>query len=53
MERYICTKADPWTPEKADRAAHPDAEQIGETDDSETYRCPNCGTRFEVTLPSH
>jgi hypothetical protein len=51
--RHVCTKADPWTPEKGDRAQHPDAVCVydgGWEQEYERYECPNCGHRFAVTL---
>lgn len=50
-ERHQCTKDDPWTPEKGDWAAHPDAESLGDVDfgAGETcakWRCPHCGRVF-------
>lgn len=53
--RYICTKSDPWTPEKG-RAIHPDAEYVSDRDFGggeycEQYKCPNCGKYFYVELP--
>lgn len=51
-ERYVCTKAAPWTPERGDFAAHPDA--VADEPDTcregccDKYRCPNCGLRFTV-----
>lgn len=55
-DRHICTKDDPWTPEKSRRAEHPDAEYVSEHDYGSgeycvTYKCPHCGKRFEVELP--
>lgn len=55
-EPYVCTAAEPWTPEKGKRAIHPDAKDVGETDYGAgeycvAYKCPNCGKRFEVELP--
>lgn len=53
--RHVCTKADPWTPEKSKRAEHPDAVSIGEHDYGRgeycvMYKCPHCGKIFEVEL---
>lgn len=51
-ERFTCTKADPWTPEKGDFATHPDA--VADEPDTcsegccDKYRCPTCGLRFTV-----
>lgn len=57
QERFICTKENPWTPDKS-RAIHPDAIVIQEDYGSlasggsyELYECPNCGLKFWVTLP--
>ena len=56
-KRYVCTKDDPWTEEKSDRAEHPDAKYIRSIDDDygyyTVYKCPHCGLRFKVTGPSH
>lgn len=54
--RFICTAADPWTPEKARAALHPDAVQgedrdFGGGEYCEKYRCPHCGKSFYVELP--
>lgn len=52
--RFVCTAADPWTPEKADRATHPDAVDDGVDHEwYERYTCPHCGLVFKVELPSH
>ncbi len=53
---HICTKDDPWTPEKSKRCQHPDAEAGDETDYGlgcycVSYKCPHCGKHFEVELP--
>lgn len=53
---HLCTADDPWSADKAKRAVHPDAECIddgGWEQEYETYKCPHCGHRFSVTLPSH
>lgn len=52
---HTCTAADPWTPEKSQRAIHPDAICVGDRDYGggcycERYECPHCGKRFEVEL---
>lgn len=55
-DRFICTKDQPWSPDKG-RAVHPDAVQVGEQEsgwpsgDTVDYRCPNCGKSFTVELP--
>lgn len=54
--RHICTKEDPWTPEKGSRSTHPDAEYLFDRDFGggeycEKYRCPHCGHSFYVELP--
>lgn len=55
-ERFICTAAEPWTPDKG-RAQHPDAVEEGEQKDGwpsgdvQGYRCPHCKLYFEVELP--
>ena len=58
-ERFICTKENPWTKDKG-MAAHPDAKVIYSNDryyywedGYERYKCPHCGLKFKVTLPSH
>jgi hypothetical protein len=50
--RYICTKDNPWTPDKG-FAVHPDANDIGESSDScfDKYHCPNCNLYFRVEVP--
>jgi hypothetical protein len=54
--RHICTAEDPWTPEKGDRAIHPDA-VAGEDRDfgggcyCASYRCLHCKKHFYVELP--
>lgn len=55
-DRHICTKADPWTPEKGEWASHPDAEYLGDRDFGlgeycQQYSCPHCGHQFYVELP--
>ena len=51
-DRFVCTKADPWTPAKADRAQHPDAREVESTCDCcAQYICPWCKLRFKVELP--
>lgn len=49
-ERYTCTKESPWTPEKSERAMHPDAAHDGECyfGCCDWFKCPNCGLRFRV-----
>lgn len=54
-DRHICTKDDPWTPEKG-RAIHPDAVAGDQRDgypggDMVDYKCPHCGREFSVELP--
>jgi hypothetical protein len=54
MDRYICTKDNPWNP-KLGRAAHPDATYIrdkdyGDGECTEVYLCPHCGKYFEVEI---
>lgn len=56
MKLHTCTKDDPWTPEKSERAEHPDAEWLGSRDfgsgyDIDSYKCPHCGKYFEVEVP--
>lgn len=49
-ERYTCTAAAPWSPERGERATHPDAADDGECSDGccDYYRCSHCGLRFRV-----
>lgn len=51
--RFICTDADPWTKEKGERSAHPDAHEIDNhlCDCCAKYKCPNCGLIFREELP--
>jgi hypothetical protein len=51
-DRHVCTKADPWTPQKSERAHHPDAVDDGECSDGccDFYKCPHCGLRFKVEV---
>jgi hypothetical protein len=48
--RYVCTADAPWSPEKGERAVHPDAVDDGGCSDSccDDYRCPHCGLCFRV-----
>lgn len=53
---HICTKEDPWSPDKSRRAMHPDAKHTDSVDYGlgeycECYKCPYCGKYFEVELP--
>jgi len=53
---HICTKDDPWTPDKGTPCQHPDAEYLGDRDFGlgeycEKYLCPHCGKTFYVELP--
>ena len=49
MNRYICTKKEPWVPGKGDIASHPDAILVKDNDDYiDIYDCPNCNKRFKV-----
>jgi len=55
LNRFICTKENPWTKEKSDRANHPDAKYIrdkdyGNGENVACYKCPNCGLYFEEEL---
>ena len=53
-ERFICTAADPWTPEKGKLAAHPDAKDDGRDHETfDRYTCPHCGLTFDVELPDY
>ncbi len=55
--RHECTADDPWTPEKATRAFHPDAREVGDQEcgwpsgDMVRYECPHCGARWREELP--
>ena len=49
-DRFVCTKDDPWTKEKSDRAIHPDAKYIRDGDDYDAYECPHCGKYFKVEV---
>lgn len=54
--RHFCTKDDPWTPAKGNRAEHPDAIAGEDRDDGDgvyctSYKCPHCGHFFYVELP--
>lgn len=51
MSRYICTKTDPWTPEKGPTATHPDAREVGDGDEVARYFCPNCEISWKQELP--
>lgn len=56
MKRYVCTKEDPWTPEKGKRSCHPDAKELFQEDnypcgDLVYYECPHCGKKFTCELP--
>jgi hypothetical protein len=50
---YTCIPDEPWSPEKGERAIHPDAVDLGNDSDDccIRYRCPNCNHRFKVELP--
>jgi hypothetical protein len=57
-KRFICTKENPWTKEKGERSAHPDAEEIDADYGSLArggshvqYKCPHCGLTFWEELP--
>lgn len=52
---HICTRDDPWTPEKSKKAQHPDAKCVfdgGWEQEYERYECPHCGKRFNVEIPA-
>lgn len=54
-EKFICTKNDPWTPEKGKSAVHPDAKYIDDIDyglgeNCAQYKCPHCGKYFEKEI---
>lgn len=48
--RFVCTKDDPWKPEKGEFVWHPDAKDDGECSEGccDYFKCPNCGLRFKV-----
>ena len=53
---HVCTKDDPWTPEKGTPCQHPDAVPLEDVDYGSgeycaAYKCPHCGKYFEVELP--
>jgi hypothetical protein len=52
LDRHECTKEDPWTPEKGERAAHSDAKRVGGDDNYfesyDIFLCPHCYTKFTV-----
>ena len=56
-ERFLCTKDNPWTPDKGGRVAHADVREVGEQQDGYpggdivTYECKNCGHRWKQELP--
>ena len=49
-ERHVCTKEDPWTPEKGDRAVHPEGDGCYDGCCAD-YLCPVCGHRWRSELP--
>lgn len=56
-ERFVCTKENPWSKQKARFAIHPDAKRLysddwHSLDAADRYECPNCGHRFWVELPN-
>lgn len=52
-DRFVCTRENPWSREKAERSAHPDAREIDNhlCDCCAKYECPNCGLIFKCELP--
>lgn len=52
MTYHTCTKEDPWTKEKSDRAIHPSAKSDGECSDGccDYWLCPICGLRFKTEV---
>lgn len=52
-ERFICTAENPWTPEKAKRAQHPDAEYVSScvAGCCSEYHCPHCHKIFWIEYP--
>jgi hypothetical protein len=55
LTRFVCTKEEPWTPERGRRAAHPAAEHLrdrdyGDGESTAVYRCPYCDLTFEEEL---
>lgn len=50
-DRFICTKDNPWSPEKGKRSSHPDAKYLkdkdyGDGENVSCYKCPNCQYGF-------
>lgn len=59
LNRFTCTKEEPWSEEKGP-SFHPDSIAVSEPDDvafsannKTGYECPNCGLRFRVTEPDY
>jgi hypothetical protein len=56
-EPFVCTKGNPWTPDRGTPVRHPDAVEVGEQRDGwpggdlVSMRCPHCGHRWETELP--
>lgn len=57
--RYVCTKEQPYTPERAalfgGRGRHPDAKRTFSEDgypggDLDHFHCPHCGLHFVVEV---
>lgn len=51
---FICTKDTPWKREMdvAPPIQHPDAREVPSgSDDTATYKCPNCNHEWTVELP--
>lgn len=53
---FVCTKDDPWSPEKGDKCIHPDAasgedRDFGGGEYCASYTCPHCKKHFYVELP--
>ena len=57
MPSYLCTKENPWTPEKGTPVEHDNAHEVGEQEngypggDIVRMRCDNCGTTWKTELP--
>ena len=49
--RYICTKDAPWTPDKGERVAHPEAVEVADLGECARYKCPHCGETWKEELP--
>lgn len=55
-DRFVCTKDNPWSKDKAERATHPDAKWVRDYyyedgGGKDVYECPNCKLTFSVEIP--